>query len=70
MKLRLDPTACDGHGLCAAAAPELIELDEWGYPVLTSDGANTLETPVRPAEGRHAKRAARVCPVLALRLQR
>ena len=34
MWLRLDPTACTGHGLCAGLLPELIELDEWGYPML------------------------------------
>ena len=30
----VDPTACTGHGLCAELLPELIALDEWGYPVI------------------------------------
>ena len=33
-QLRVDPTACTGHGLCAELLPELITLDEWGYPIL------------------------------------
>ncbi len=35
--LRVDPIRCDGFGHCAELAPELIELDEWGYPVITHD---------------------------------
>ena len=32
--LRVDPTVCSGHGLCAELLPELIILDEWGYPIV------------------------------------
>ena len=32
--LRLDPIACDGHGLCAELFPERIRLDDWGFPIL------------------------------------
>jgi ferredoxin len=60
-RLRWDPTACTGHGLCADLLPERIELDEWGYPVILGDVPAGLE--------RHARRAVRACPVLALRLQ-
>jgi hypothetical protein len=31
--LRVNPIACSGHGLCAELLPELISLDEWGYPL-------------------------------------
>ena len=34
-QLRVDPISCTGHGLCAELLPELITLDEWGYPVLS-----------------------------------
>jgi len=34
VRLRVDPIACDGFGHCAELAPELVGLDEWGYPVL------------------------------------
>ena len=60
-RLHWDPIACTGHGLCADLLPECIELDEWGYPVIVSD--------VPPSLARHARRAVRTCPALALRLQ-
>jgi len=61
--LAVDFAACDGHGLCAELLPELIGLDEWGYPVLHS--------PTVPAELLpHARRAVAACPVMALRLNR
>ncbi|MGC1282110.1 MAG: ferredoxin [Streptosporangiaceae bacterium] len=41
--------------------PDRIELDEWGYPVFLGD--------VPPGLARHARRAVRACPALALRLQ-
>ena len=62
LRLRLDPTACAGHGLCADLLPERISLDEWGFPVISGD--------VPPALAAHARRAVRSCPVLALRLER
>lgn len=62
-RLILDPTICRGHGICAEAAPDLIELDEWGYPILT-------RAEVDPAERSQARRAADLCPALALRLRR
>ena len=61
--LRVDPIACDGHGLCAELLPERITLDDWGYPIV--DG-----TPIDGALLAHARRAADACPVLALRLER
>jgi ferredoxin len=62
MKLELDPIACDAHGLCAELLPELIALDEWGYPVLAAG-----EVP--PALEPLARRAASACPTLALQLR-
>ena len=61
-RLRVNPIACDGHGLCAVLFPERVTLDDWGYPIV--DGA-----PIpRPLE-QHARRAIDACPVLALRLE-
>jgi ferredoxin len=60
-KLRVNPIACSGHGLCAELLPELIWLDEWGYPVIADQ-----EVPPRLA--RQARRAVTDCPALALRL--
>jgi ferredoxin len=60
--LRLDPIRCDGHGMCAELLPELIALDDWGYPIITPG-------PIPDRLLDHARRAVDVCPVLALRLR-
>jgi len=54
---------CDGHGLCAELLPELIRLDDWGYPIV--DGR-----PVPKDLLLHARRAVDACPTLALALAR
>ncbi len=59
MRLRLDPTKCDAHGLCAELFPEAITLDDWGYPIID-------ERPVPRQLSDHARRAALSCPVQAL----
>lgn len=61
--LRVNPIACEAHAMCAELLPEMIELDDWGYPIV--DGA-----PIPPELMEHAQRAADACPTLALRLQR
>jgi ferredoxin len=61
MKLRVNPIACDGHGLCAELLPELVHLDDWGYPIVDGE-----EVP-RQLE-QLARRAVDVCPTLALAL--
>ena len=62
LALQVDPIACTGHGMCADLLPELIELDEWGYPILADS--------VPPDLIAHARRAVNACPALALRLVR
>ena len=59
MRLRVNPIACTGHGMCAELLPELIKLDPWGYPLLAD-----VAVPSELAD--HAKRAAAACPTLAL----
>ncbi|MBV8982509.1 MAG: ferredoxin [Acidimicrobiia bacterium] len=63
LRLRIDPIACDGRGVCAELFPERVSLDDWGFPILDDDpiGRDLLE---------HARRAVAACPVLALRLER
>lgn len=76
MRLILDPTNCDGLGVCAQILPELVHLDEWGFPVLSEPdrtAATGFEFDRRsvevPAALEHlAHRAAYSCPRLALRL--
>jgi ferredoxin len=59
LRLNLDPIACDGHGLCAELLPELIALDDWGYPMV-----RVADVP--PHLERTARTAAALCPKLAL----
>jgi ferredoxin len=59
--LRVDPIKCTGHGLCAELLPELIWLDEWGYPVIED---RPLTAELEPL----ARRAVAACPTLALAL--
>lgn len=63
LTLRVDRIACDGYGMCAELLPELIELDDWGYPIVRVGAV-----PIGLAG--HARRAVDVCPVLALHLVR
>jgi methionine sulfoxide reductase heme-binding subunit len=60
-QLRVNPIACTGHGLCAELLPELVTLDEWGYPLLAGG-------PVPAQLTRRARHAVTNCPALALLL--
>ena len=61
-RLRVDPIACDGRGLCADLLPDLITLDDWGFPIIC-DG----DVPRRLLGD--ARDTVRACPKLALRLE-
>ena len=61
--LRVNPILCDAYGLCAELLPELIELDEWGYPMID-------DVPVPHEHLQNARRAVSSCPRLALALER
>ena len=61
--LLVNPIDCAGHGACAELLPEVIRLDEWGYPVIAPG-------PLPAGLERHARRAVSACPTLALRLAR
>jgi ferredoxin len=61
VRLRVNFIACDGRGLCAEALPELITLDDWGFPVVS-------QREVPPRLLGDARAAIRACPKLALRL--
>jgi ferredoxin len=60
-RLEVDWIACDGRGLCAELLPEVVTRDPWGYPVVSGDVSAGLE--------RHAIRAVKACPRMALRLE-
>ncbi|HZS14498.1 MAG TPA: ferredoxin [Candidatus Dormibacteraeota bacterium] len=61
-ELSVDRIRCDGSGFCAEMLPEMIQLDDWGYPILARGAV--------PADlMQHARRAVAACPVLALKLR-
>ena len=61
--LEVDRIRCDGYGMCAELLPEVIELDDWGYPIVRPGALPDDLVGL-------ARRAVDVCPALALRLRR
>ena len=59
-QLRVDWPECRARGLCHELLPDLVELDEWGYPLVRG--------PVTEELLAEAKAAVRACPRSALRL--
>ena len=62
-RLVVDWIKCDAHGICAELLPEVVRLDDWGYPIV--DGRE-----LSPELMAHARRAVTACPTLALRLDK
>jgi ferredoxin len=62
-RARVNPIACEAHGMCAELLPERITLDEWGYPIID-------DAPLEDWQVEHAIRAARACPTFALLIER
>ncbi len=62
MKVSVDWDRCEGHGMCAEAAPETFELDDDGE-------LHVLHEDVPEEHRRRVETAVRRCPVAALRLQ-
>ncbi|KQX62012.1 ferredoxin [Angustibacter sp. Root456] len=58
-RLRVDWPRCSAHGLCHELLPEVVGLDEWGYPVVGELPDDLVEL---------ARQAVTACPTLALRL--
>ncbi len=61
--LRLDPICCEGRGYCWELLPELISQDDWGFPIVSR-----VEVPPHLLDA--AREVVRVCPKLALRLEK
>jgi ferredoxin len=64
VRLRVNPILCDGAGYCAEIVPELIGLDDWGYPIVSADSIGD------PGLLGLAERAINQCPRVALHLAR
>lgn len=58
-RLLVNPILCTGHGVCAELVPELIEMDPWGYPLVSR--AELTDDLLA-----HARRAISSCPAVAL----
>ena len=56
IEIRIDPTRCRGHAICALLYSEGVELDRWGYGRVV-DG-----TPQDRRSTKRALRAAAACP--------
>jgi len=61
--LRVNPIACEAHGMCTELLPELITADPWGYPIVAPGQVPDDLLPL-------ARRAVTACPTLALLLNR
>ena len=58
--LELERETCAGHGLCSAVAPDLIDIDDDGYPAIVD--------PVPVDQVEPARDAVTACPEQALKL--
>ena len=61
MKVRLDESACVGHGRCYAIAPEVFDADDQGHCVL-----RFVDEPVPDSLHERARQAIVNCPEHAL----
>jgi ferredoxin len=60
MKIRVDSDLCEGYATCVDIAPDLFQLDEWGYAFVEGDGE------VPPDREEDARRAVLECPMNAI----
>ena len=58
-RLRVDIVACDGVGICAHLAPDLVTVDSWGFPIVAGE-------PLSGRLYRQARAAVTACPRRAL----
>lgn len=62
-RLRVNPTLCTGYGYCAEIVPELIAVDDWGYPIVSKAHIESEDLV------KLARRAIATCPRLALLIE-
>lgn len=58
-RLKVNIVACDGVGICAHLAPDVVRVDSWGFPILPAE-------PLSGPRQRQARAAATACPRKAL----
>jgi ferredoxin len=59
MRVTVDESRCEGHGMCEALAPDVFALGEDGV-------ARVLHDPVPDSLAESAESGVRACPVAAL----
>jgi ferredoxin len=64
-RLHVDWTRCDGHGACSELLPQLLGVDDFGFPVVRSGDRDAVVPRQLDAAARHA---VRNCPLMALRM--
>ncbi len=70
MQISYDRSACQGHNRCYMLAPELFDVDEEGYAILTlaqGDGVVEAEVPAELEE--KAQLCADNCPEYAIEVR-
>ena len=60
MKVSVDPSRCEAHGMCEATAPEFFTLDDEGYSSIGKD------KPVPVGHEDRVRMGVESCPVAAL----
>lgn len=61
MRLHVDRSVCAGHGVCYGTAPEILDADEQGDPIVRED-------PLREGHVSLGQEVVRRCPERALSL--
>lgn len=61
MRIHIEKEECEGHGLCAATAPALYELDDEGYAAKTD-----IDVPDELADD--AESGMYACPMSAIKV--
>ena len=64
--LKVNHILCDGFGHCAELAPELVNVDEWGYPIIRQEPTKINNAGAYES----AKYAVRGCPRQALQIEK
>jgi ferredoxin len=63
MKIRLDRSSCQGHGLCHGVDPDLFPIDDEGFS--TVQGADDVE----PGDEQTVRGAVAACPEQAFSIE-
>lgn len=63
MKVRVDSDKCQGHNRCYSLAPELFDVDDYGYATAAGNGAVASDLEEK------ARLAAANCPEYAVLIE-